>query len=129
MDTDYDTLAEKVAEYIGVVQPRLERLASLEKSAAEAESSKAGFVKRATETVRSLSENGLVSKNDVSRIVDDVSKDPSAAWDLVEKLAAAIQPPSVGGRSDVTASVAPQDPWEREFGGYGRNSADNGIID
>lgn len=128
MDTDYDTLAEKVAEYIGVVQPRLERLDALEKSAKEASASKAGFVKRATETINNLCEEGLVSKNDVNKLVDRVSEDPSSAWDLVEKLASAIQPPSVGGRSEVTASVAPQDPWEREFGGYG-NSADNGMID
>jgi len=128
MDTDYDTLAEKVAEYIGVVQPRLERLAKLEKSAKEATASKAGFVKRATEAIQTLSENGLVSKNDVNKLVEKVAEDPSKAWDLVEKLAAAIQPPSVGGRSNVTASTTSQDPWEREFGSYG-NNADNGIID
>ena len=128
MDKDYDTLAEKVAEYIGVVQPRLERLDALEKSAKEASASKAGFVKRATEAIQSLSENGLVSKNDVNKLVEKIAEDPTKTWDLVEKLAAAIQPPSIGGRSDVTASVTPQDPWEREFGGYG-NHADNGIID
>lgn len=128
MDRDYDTLAEKVAEYIGVVQPRLERLAKLEKSAAEALASKAGFVKRATEAIQTLSETGFVSKNDVNRLVEKVAEDPTRAWDLVEKLAAAIQPPSVGGRSEVTASALPRDPWEREFGGYG-NSADSGMID
>ena len=128
MDKDYDTLAEKVAEYIGVVQPRLERIGALEKSAKEAQASKAGFVKRATETIQRLSDEGLVSKNDVNKLVDRISEDPNRAWDLVEKLASAIQPPSVGGRSDVTASATPQDPWEHEFCGYG-NNADNGMID
>ena len=127
MDKDYDTLAEKVAEYIGVVQPQLDELEHLRKSASER---KAGFAKRATEALSSLVNEGLLSRNDVSAWIDKSAEDPSSVWDLVEKVAATVKPADLGHRSDEkTASATPQDPWEREFGGYSNNSADNGMID
>jgi hypothetical protein len=127
MDKDYDTLAEKVAEYIGVVQPQLDELENLRKSAAER---KAGFAKKATEALTLLADEGLMSRNDVSAWVDKSAEDPSSVWDLVTKVASAVKPSDIGHRSDEkTASATPRDPWEREFGGYSNNSADNGMID
>ena len=127
MSKDFDILAEQVAEYIGVVQPQLDRLEELEKTARDEQSSRARFVKRATEAVQSLSDAGLVSKNDINVIVDRVAGDPSAVWDLVEKVAASIGPDQLGMRSNEKASAAPMDPWVREFGGY--TNADNGMIE
>lgn len=129
MDKDYDTLAAKVAEYVGVVQPQLDELAALRKSAEAEKALKSEFVKRATVAVGALAQAGLVSKNDVSRLIDKSAEDPSTAWDIVEKIAASATVPDLGHKSEEkTASAAPQDPWLREFGGYNRN-ADNGMID
>lgn len=127
MNKDFDILAEQVAEYIGVVQPQLDRLQELEKTAKAELTAKANFVKRATEAVRSLSESGLVSANDINSIVDKVAGDPSAVWDLVEKVAASVGPDQLGARSNEKASAAPMDPWVREFGGY--TNANTGMID
>ena len=126
-DRDYNELAEGVAEYIGAVQPQLDKLEALRKEAAGAASARARFVKRAAEAVSALAAAGLVSGGDVNTLVGKVSDDPSLAWDLVEKVAKAIEPPDIGGRSEQQASTAPQDPWLREFGGFNNNGA-TGVI-
>lgn len=128
MDKDYDILAQKVAEYVGVVQPQLDELKVLRKTAEAEKSAKAAFARRATEAIGALADSGLVSRNDVTSLIDKSAEDPSVAWDLVEKAAAAIRPADLGHQSDEkTASAASQDPWVREFGGYNKG-ADNGII-
>jgi hypothetical protein len=128
MTTDYDILAEKVAEYIGVVQPQLDKLDSMRKEAAKAASDKVRFVKRATEAVGALAYAGLVDRGDVNNLIEKVSEDPSLTWDIVEKVARAVEPQSLGHRSQEQASTSrDQDPWLREFGGY--NNGATGVID
>jgi hypothetical protein len=134
MDRDFDTLAEKIAEYIGVVQPQLDKIAYLEssvtsmkKQAEQNLSEKVKFIKRATESCNTLSEAGLISKDEINSIVDTIASDQSKVWDLVEKVASSVGPSTLGARSNETASVSSMDPWVREFGGY--TNADNGMID
>lgn len=128
MDKDYDVLAQKVAEYVGVVQPQLDELKALRKTAEAAIAANSAFAKRATEAIGALADAGLVPKNDVNRLVDKSAEDHSVAWDLVEKAAAAIGPADLGHESsEKGSSDIPQDPWVREFGGY-NNGAGNGII-
>lgn len=127
MDSDFDMLAGQVADYIGAVQPQLERLSELEKRARDEESSRARFVKRATEAFNSLSDAGLLSKGDVGPMVDKVAEDRSNVWDFVEKLASALGPSQLGSRSSEKATAAPADPWASVFGGY--RDAGSGMID
>ena len=125
---DYSDLARSVVEYIGVVQPQLDKLGVLRKEAAKAASEKVRFVKRATEAVGALAHAGLVDMGDVNSLIEKVSEDPSLTWDIVEKVARAVEPPSLGHRSQEQASTSlAQDPWLREFGGY--NNGATGVID
>lgn len=134
MATDYDILAEKVAGYIGVVQPQLDRLAdleakveSLQKKASAEESAKADFVKRATEALGALAKAGLISQNDVTPMVEKSAQDHSAVWGLVEKIADSVGPEAIGSRSRETVPAESVDPFVREFGNYNEN-ANSGII-
>lgn len=128
MATDFENLAKDVTAYIGLVQPELEKLDKLRKEASAKEASDKEFVKRATETLSSLSAAGFMSRTDATRLVDEVTSDHAKAWDVVTKVASAFKPVDLGDRSEEkTASAAPQDPWVREFGGY--TGADNGMID
>lgn len=138
MDKDYDILAEKVAEYIGVVQPQIDRIGGLEakvadyeKKAAAEESAKASFkanfTKRATEALNALAEAGLVSKNDVTPMVEKSAEDYASVWGLVEKIASSVGPEAIGSRSRETAATEAVDPFVREFGNYNEN-ADSGMI-
>lgn len=125
---DYDRLARDVTEYIGVVQPQLDRIGALRKEAAKASSDKARFVKRAAEAVGALAYAGLVDREDVDTLIGKVAEDHSLAWDIVEKVARAVEPQSLGHKSGEHASTSrSQDPWLREFGGY--NNGANGVID
>jgi len=135
MATDYDILAEKVAEYIGVVQPALDglesKVADYEKKA-EAEKSaqaslKANFTKRATEALGALAKAGLISQNDVTPMVEKSAEDYSYVWGLVEKIADSVGPEAIGSRSREHAAAEPVDPFEREFGNYNDN-AGSGMI-
>jgi len=127
-DRDYNELARDAAEYIGLVQPRLDKLQALEKEAAQAAAGRTRFVKRAAEAVEAMKGSGLVSGGDAASLLEKVSNDPSLAWDIVEKVAKAVSPSDLGRRSSEKASTAPQDPWLREFGGYNNNGA-TGVID
>ena len=98
MDKDYDILAAQVTDYIGTVQPQLEKVAALEGKVAEYEKSietlqkqaeaeksakadfKASFTKRATEALNALAEAGLVSKNDVTPMVEKSAEAPTSVW-------------------------------------------------
>lgn len=133
MDGDFDILAEKVADYIGAVQPQLdkmEELDRLEKAARATADANARFVGRATEALKSLARAGLVSENDVTPFVEKVADDHSIAWDFVEKAAAAasVAVPDLGHRSEETIVTSDADPWLREFGGSTSN-AGNGMVD
>lgn len=139
MDRDYDILAAKVAEYIGAVQPQLDKVGGLEAKVADyekrasAEKSaqdafKANFAKRATEALGALAKSGLISQNDVTPMVEKSAEDPSYVWGLVEKIAASVGPEAIGSRSRETAAAEPVDPFVREFGNYAE-SAGNGMID
>lgn len=141
MDKDYDILAEKVAEYIGVVQPQLDRVSALEAKIAgyekllkqaEAEKSakaelKAVFAKKATGALGALAKAGLISQNDVTPMVEKSAEDPSFAWGLMEKIAESIGPAQIGSKSRVTTATEEMDPFMREFGNY--ENADSGVID
>ena len=145
MDKDYDILAAQVTDYIGTVQPQLEKVATLEGKVAEYEKSietfqkqaeaeksakanfKAAFTKRATEALNALAEAGLVSKNDVTPMVEKSAEDPTSVWGLVEKIAAATGPQTLGSKSRVTIPSEEMDPFMREFGNY--ENADPGVID
>ena len=136
MATDYDILAEKVAEYIGVVQPALdglvskvadyERKAKAEKSA-EADLN-ANFTKRATEALGALAKAGLISQNDVTPMVEKSASDHSFVWGLMEKIANSVGPEAIGSKSRETAAAEVVDPFVREFGNYSE-SANFGVID
>ena len=129
MGTEFEKLAKDVTEYIGVVQPELEQLDKLRKQASVKEAADREFVKRATETLGTLARSGVLSRTEANQLVDAVSCDHAKAWDVVTKVAEAFKPVDLGDKSEEkTASAAPQDPWEREFGGY-TTSADNGMID
>lgn len=136
MATDYDILAEKVAEYIGVVQPHIDdlesKVAAYEKRA-EAEKSaqaslKANFTKRATEALGALAKAGLISQNDVTPMVEKSAEDYSFVWGLMEKIADSVGPEAIGSRSRETAATEAVDPFVREFGNY-NESANFGVID
>ena len=138
MATDFDILAEKVAEYIGAVQPQLDRIGGLEakvaayekKASAEKKAeadSKANFAKRATEALGALAKAGLISQNDVTPMVEKSAEDHSTVWGLVEKIAESVGPDAIGSKSRVKAASEPMDPFEREFGNYNEN-ADSGMI-
>lgn len=133
--SDFDTLAEKVAGYIGVVQPQLDRIpglesriAAYEKAAAAEKTAGAQFAKRASEALGALADAGLISRNDVSPLVDRSVSDHSAAWDLVEKIAGSVGPAQLGSRSDVVEkSEDDMDPFEREFGNHSSHAS--GMVD
>ena len=134
MDKDYDILAEKVAEYIGVAQPQLDRIPALEaqisefqKKASAEESARAEFAKRATEALGALAKAGLISQNDVTPMVEKSAEDPSSIWGLVEKIASSVGPEAIGSRSRETEQAESVDPFVREFGNYG-GSASSGMI-
>lgn len=129
MAKDFDILAEKVAEYIGVVQPQLDHIADLEAKVstltkkAEAEESakaslKANFTKRATEALGALAKAGLISQNDVTPMVEKSAEDYSYVWGLMEKIADSVGPEAIGSRSRETAATEAVDPFVREFGNY-----------
>ena len=138
MAKDFDILAEKVAEYIGVVQPQLDRIADLEakvasfEKKAEADKSaqasfKADFAKRATVALGALAKAGLISQNDVTPMVEKSAEDPSSVWGLVEKIADSVGPEAIGSRSRETEAAESVDPFVREFGNYTEN-AGSGMI-
>lgn len=128
MDTDFDTLAEKVAEYIGTVQPQLDKLDKLEKFARDTTERDLTFVKRATEVLKSLSNAGFIPKTEVTPFVEKVAEDHACAWDLMEKIAASAAPSDIGTRSNETDEASVTDPWLKEFGNFTTN-ANNGMID
>lgn len=125
MDKDFDTLAEKVAEYIGTVQPQLDRIPALEakvsefQKQAEAEkSAKADFAKRATEALGALAKAGLISQNDVTPMVEKSAEDMSYVWGLMEKIAESVGPAQIGSKSRVATASEQMDPFMREFGNH-----------
>lgn len=139
MAKDFDILAEKVAEYIGVVQPQLDHIADLKAKVstltkqAEAEESakaslKANFTKRATEALEALAKAGLISQNDVTPMVEKSAEDYSYVWGLMEKIADSVGPEAIGSRSRETAATEAVDPFVREFGNYNEGAA-FGVID
>lgn len=135
MDKDFDTLAEKVAEYIGTVQPQLDRIPALEakisefQKQAEAEkSAKADFAKKATMALGALAKAGLISQNDVTPMVEKSAEDPSYVWGLMEKIAGSVGPQTLGSKSRVAVSGDNVDPWVREFCNYS-DSSGMGLVD
>jgi type II secretory pathway component PulM len=135
MDKDFDILARKVAEYIGTVQPQLDRISDLEakvsmyqKKAEASVVAQADFVKRATEALTTLADSGIISKNDINHLVEKSAEDASTVWGLVEKMAMAMGPEAIGSKSHVTMATADVDPFMREFSNYNENTT-YGIID
>ena len=108
-EQSYNELAAKTVQYIEDVEPKLAKLA-------EAESSRAAFVERATKAASVLVERGLLQKTRESEFVDKVAEAPDSIFDVVEKLAREIGPASLGTDTDTkVAEAASDDPFEKAF--------------
>lgn len=123
-EQDYNKLVTKVASYIEASQNEID--ASLTKLA-EFTEQRSSFVKRATQAAGVLAHRGVIERENVNTLVDKVAEDPSAVWDLVEKLASAVGADNLGDPAqEKMASQGSEDPWVREFFGY---KSGNGMID
>lgn len=107
----------KVASYIEATQPRID----------EDNKRRIAFTKRATQAAGILAHRGIIAGHAVDGFVDTVSQDPSAVWDVVEKLAAHVAPDNLGTPTRHKAAASKVDPWERVF--FGVDAVTPGMID
>lgn len=119
MDPNQQKLLEKVASYIESTQSRID---------ADNEA-RSKFTKRATQAAGVLANRGVIDSRRVNDFVDKVAADPTAVWDLVEKMASAMAPDSLGEATvHKTAEAAKTvDPFERVFFGVGASTP--GMVD
>lgn len=114
MDKNYTKqLEEKVAAYIGTVQPELEKLAEFRSRDRE-------FVKRASQSVGMLVGLGLVAREDSSRMIDKIAADHSQVFGILETLATDVQAGRMGSKSNEKSADTRLDPsmqvWVDAFG-------------
>lgn len=119
MDPKQQQLLEKVAEYIEVTQTRIDK----------DNESRSRFTKRATQAAGVLANRGVIDRSRVNDFIDKVAADPTQVWDLVEKMASAMAPDSLGEASvHKTAEAARDvDPFERVF--FGAGAPTSGMVD
>jgi hypothetical protein len=114
MDQKVQSILEKTAGYVEQAQTQLD--ANNE--------ARIRFVKRASQAAGVLVQRGLLSRDAVDRFVDKVAADGCEVWDLVEKLAAAIQPEGlVDPVQEKLASGAELSAWDKLYY-YGDARAD-----
>jgi hypothetical protein len=119
MDPQVQNILMKSAEYIERTQPLLDKR----------NEEKAAFVEKATKAANVLATRGVLGKRDVNGFVDKIASDPTAVWEVVEKLAGLVSVDTLGevGREKV-ASATDEDPFVRRF--FGNNSdAHSGMVD
>ena len=118
MDPKVQTIMEKTAAYIERTQPLLDGY----------NEKRSEFIKRATQAAGVLAHRGVIDQRRVNAFIDKVAENPSAVWEFVEKLAAAIPPDALGEavRTKV-ASGAKVDAGERAFFGIGAENT--GMVD
>jgi hypothetical protein len=123
-EQDYNKLVTKVASYIEASQNEID---ASQVKLAEFTEQKSSFVKRATQAAGVLAHHGVIERDSVNILIDKVAEDPSAVWDLVEKLASSVGTDALGNPAqEKMASQTSSDPWVREFFGY---KSGNGMID
>jgi len=96
---------QKVAEYISMTQPVIDR-----KNAQDAR-----FAKRAAQVSGVLVDRGIIQSAKADLFLQKVAEDPVKALDMIAKLAHLVGPDDMGGEAgDVkTASVTVSDPFDR----------------
>lgn len=97
-----------IVEYISAAQPRLEKLAEVQRNDAE-------FVKRASQSLGVLSGMGIVDRNDVNRMVDKIAEDHTKVFDILEKIASSVSAESIGSRSNEQEIPETTDPKDQVF--------------
>ena len=104
MDQKVKETMQKVAEYIGEVQPAIDKFAEQRNQ----------FVKKARQTAGVLASRGLIDYDNVDGFVDKVAEDATEVWTLVEKLATLIPTDSLGGpANEKMADGSMLDPFEK----------------
>lgn len=94
----------KSAEYVGVVQPELDRYNEF----------KDAFAKRAHQVAAILAERGVIEKTAVDQLVDKLTLNGVTALDLVERVSGMIEAPSMGKKAaDVSVPSRKMDAFER----------------
>ena len=121
MDPKIKQLTEKMAAYIEATQPLID----------SQNEQRSAFVKRATQVAGVLAHRGIMDQKRIDAFVDKVASDPSAVWDVVEKLAASLGSYTLGAVSGekVAAGVVSTDPWERRFFGDQSDAQSSGSIE
>jgi len=96
---------KKVAEYISVTQPELDRYNAL----------KLNFGKRAAQAAGVLVDRGIIPSSKSDLFLQKVAEDPTKALDMIVKLARLVGPDDLGGRADdvKVASSNVSDPFDR----------------
>lgn len=103
MDNYTRELEEKVANYVGTVQPELEKLAEFRSRDRE-------FTKRASQTVGTLVGLGLVAREDASRMIDKIAADHTQVFGVLESLATDVRASRMGSKSNEKTAEKPVDP-------------------
>lgn len=120
MDPKQQQFLVKVATYIEATQSRIDR----------DNEARSRFTKRATLAAGVLASRGVIGRNHVNEFIDKVASDPTAVWDLVEKMASAMAPDSLGEAavSKTAEAAGVVDPFERVFFGVGAPQ-NSGMVD
>jgi hypothetical protein len=118
MDKTLQELTTKIADYIERTQPLID----------SQNEQRSNFVKRATQAAGVLAHRGVIDARRVNEFIDKVAADPSAVWEFVEKLAAALPTDNLGEAvQQKVASGAKVDAFERIF--FGRGAEKSGMVD
>jgi len=107
MDAQVQVVLEKVADYVALTQPLLDKVAEHRELQ----------LKRAEQASALLIERGLLSKAAKEGFINRIANDESgtAVWDVVQKLAETVAPEQYGKASAFSAPVGeltdPFDKW------------------
>lgn len=102
-----DQALKAATEYVATTQPALDRFNVF----------KDNFLKRAHQVAGGLAQRGIIESHQIEGLVDKLAADPILALSLVEKVAAMVQPDSLGkAATDVSAQrpdMSKLDPFEK----------------
>ena len=118
MDNDIKQVLEKVAEYIEVTQPELDKVAAAREV----------WNAQADRTAAILANRGVIDQAKLNQFVDKVASDPTYALLFMEKMANIIGSDNLGKPSNITKLAANEvDGFTREL--FPEMVNNNGIID